>query len=123
MLDEVFNDEYFMGKALDLAIQAAEEGEVPIGAVVVHGKQIIGKGYNQTERLNDVTAHAEMLAITAASDYLNSKYLEECTLYVTIEPCTMCAGAIQAARISRVVFGAWDDKGGASVSLKDRIRG
>ena len=95
MLEEVFSHEYFMGKALDLAIQASEEGEVPIGAVVVHNNKIIGKGYNQTEKLKDVTAHAEMLAITAASDYLNSKYLDECTLYVTIEPCTMCAGAIQ----------------------------
>lgn len=112
MLEEVFNDEYFMGKALDLAIQAAEEGEVPIGAVVVHGKQIIGKGYNQTERLNDVTAHAEMLAITAASDFLNSKYLEECCLYVTVEPCTMCAGAIQWSRLGRLVWGANEPKFG-----------
>ncbi len=112
MLEEVFNDEYFMGKALDLAIQAAEEGEVPIGAVVVHGNKIIGKGYNQTERLKDVTAHAEMLAITAASDYLNSKYLEECTLYVTIEPCTMCAGAIQWSRIGTLVWGAHEPKFG-----------
>ncbi|MFM1792824.1 MAG: hypothetical protein RLZZ252_1178 [Bacteroidota bacterium] len=112
MLEEVFSHEYFMGKALDLAIQASEEGEVPIGAVVVHNNKIIGKGYNQTERLKDVTAHAEMLAITAASDYLNSKYLDECTLYVTIEPCTMCAGAIQWARLGTVVWGANEPKFG-----------
>ncbi len=112
MLEEVFSHEYFMGKALDLAIQASEEGEVPIGAVVVHNNKIIGKGYNQTERLKDVTAHAEMLAITAASDYLNSKYLDECTLYVTIEPCTMCAGAIQWARLGSLVWGANEPKFG-----------
>jgi tRNA(adenine34) deaminase len=112
MLEEVFSHEYFMGKALDLAIQAAEEGEVPIGAVVVHNNKIIGKGYNQTEKLKDVTAHAEMLAMTAASDYLNSKYLDECTLYVTIEPCTMCAGAIQWARLGSLVWGADEPKFG-----------
>jgi tRNA(adenine34) deaminase len=105
-------DEYFMQKALQLADEAAAAGEVPIGAVVVHKGKIIGKGYNQTERLNDVTAHAEMLAITAAASALNSKFLEECTLYVTIEPCLMCAGAIRWARPERVVYGASEPKTG-----------
>ena len=92
---EVSTDEYFMAKALELAMQAYEEEEVPIGALVVHENKIIGKGYNQTERLQDVTAHAEMLAVTAASNSVNGKYLDSCVLYVTIEPCLMCAGAIQ----------------------------
>jgi len=121
MLEEVFTDEYFMGKALDLALQAAEEGEVPIGAVVVHGNQIIGKGYNQTERLQDVTAHAEMLAITAASDYLNSKYLTECTLYITIEPCMMCGGAIKWSRLNRIVWGAAEPKFGYSNQVPELL--
>ena len=107
---EVYSDEYFMTRALDLAMQAFEEQEVPIGAVVVHNNKIIGKGYNQTEKLQDVTAHAEMLAITAASNAVNGKYLDECTLYVTIEPCLMCAGAILQSKISRVVFGAFNPK-------------
>jgi len=107
-------DEYFMQKALQLADEAAAAGEIPIGAVVVHKVKIIAKGYNQTERLNDVTAHAEMLAITAAASALNSKFLEECTLYVTIEPCLMCAGAIRWARPDRVVFGASEPKTGFS---------
>lgn len=107
-------DEYFMQKALQLADEAAAAGEVPIGAVVVHKGKIIGKGYNQTEKLNDVTAHAEMLAITAAASALNSKFLEECTLYVTIEPCLMCAGAIRWARPERVVYGAYEPKTGFS---------
>jgi len=109
---EVYSDEYFMTRALDLAMQAYEEQEVPIGAVVVHNNKIIGKGYNQTEKLQDVTAHAEMLAITAASNAVNGKYLDECTLYVTIEPCLMCAGAIQWSRFSRIVFGAGEPKFG-----------
>ena len=109
---EVYNDEYFMARALDLAMQAYEEQEVPIGAVVVHNNKIIGKGYNQTEKLQDVTAHAEMLAITAASNAVNGKYLDECTLYVTIEPCLMCAGAIQWSRFPRIVFGASEPKFG-----------
>ena len=109
---EVYSDEYFMTRALDLAMQAYEEQEVPIGAVVVHNNKIIGKGYNQTEKLQDVTAHAEMLAITAASNAVNGKYLDECTLYVTIEPCLMCAGAIQWSRFSRIVFGASEPKFG-----------
>ncbi len=109
---ELFSDEYYMGKALQLAQQAFEEDEVPIGAVVVHKQRIIAKGYNQTEKLTDVTAHAEMLAITGAAQYLGSKFLEECTLYITVEPCVMCFGAIQWARPQRVVFGASEPKTG-----------
>lgn len=107
-----FTDEYFMQIALKEAVYAFEEDEVPVGALVVANNKIIGKGYNQTERLKDVTAHAEMLAITAASNYLGSKFLEECTLYVTLEPCLMCAAALRWARIGRLVYGATDDKGG-----------
>lgn len=110
--ESLLNDEYFMQKALQQAEMAYEEGEIPIGAIVVHENKIIGKGYNQTEKLVDVTAHAEMLAITSAEQYLSSKYLNECTLYVTIEPCVMCAGAIQWARFSKVVFGAEEPKSG-----------
>lgn len=109
-----FSDDYFMQKALAEAQKAYDEDEIPIGAVVVYENRIIGKGYNQTERLNDVTAHAEMLAITAAASALNSKFLDECTLYVTIEPCLMCAGAIRWARFHRVVFGAPEPKFGFS---------
>ena len=101
-----------MQKALSEAQKAMDEDEIPIGAVVVYENRIIGKGYNQTEKLNDVTAHAEMLAITAAATYLNSKYLDECTLYVTIEPCLMCAGAIKWARFHKIVFGAEEPKTG-----------
>ncbi len=110
----MLDDEFYMRKALAEALRAADEDEVPIGAVVVHQDRIIGKGYNQTEKLTDVTAHAEMLAITAASQWLNSKWLQECTLYVTIEPCVMCAGAIQWARIGKVVYGAPEPKFGFS---------
>ena len=109
-----FNDDYWMKMALKEANYAYEEDEVPIGAVIVCNNKIIGKGYNQTERLNDVTAHAEMLAITAAANYLGAKFLEECTLYVTIEPCPMCAAALRWARIGRVVYGAADPKAGYS---------
>ena len=111
----IYSHEYFMAKALDLAQQAFEEGEVPVGAVVVTPQnQIIGKGYNQTERLNDVTAHAEMIAITAAANYLDAKYLRECRLYVTLEPCVMCAGAIAWSQADHIIFGANDDKRGYS---------
>ena len=109
-----FSDEYFMEQALQLAAQAAEEGEIPVGALVVCGQRIIGKGHNQTERLHDVTAHAEMMALTAATNYLGAKYLPDCTLYVTLEPCVMCAGAIFWTQIGRVVFGARDEKRGFS---------
>lgn len=107
-----FDDTYFMRKALDEARDAYEEGEIPVGAVVVCGDRIIARAHNQTERLNDVTAHAEMLAITAAAGVLGGKYLIGCTLYVTVEPCTMCAGAIGWAQVPTVVFGARDEKRG-----------
>ena len=111
----VFSHEYFMTKALELAHQAYENDEVPVGALVVaDGKKIIGKGFNQTEQLNDVTAHAEILAITAASNFLGAKYLKNCTLYITLEPCVMCAGAIAWAQIDRVVYAAKDKKKGYS---------
>ncbi|MDP5170205.1 MAG: nucleoside deaminase [Bacteroidia bacterium] len=109
----IHTDEHFMRQALQLAERAAEEGEVPIGAVVVSQFRIIGKGYNQTERLQDPTAHAEMLAITAACEHLRSKYLRDCTLYVTIEPCPMCAGALRWAQLERVVYGAGEEKFGS----------
>jgi len=111
----IFSDEYFMRQALKEASYAFEEDEVPVGAVVVANNRIIGRGYNQTEKLKDVTAHAEMIAITAAANYLGSKFLEDCTLYVTLEPCLMCASAIMWARLDRIVFGAEDKKGGYSL--------
>lgn len=103
-----------MREALKEARQAYELDEVPVGAVIVCQDQIIGRGHNLTERLTDVTAHAEMQAFTAASNYLGAKYLEECTLYVTLEPCVMCAGAAFWTQIGRVVYGASDDKRGYS---------
>lgn len=108
----VFSDEYFMRAALNEARKAFEEDEIPVGAVIVCKNQIIARAYNMTEKLNDVTAHAEMIAYTSASNYLNSKYLTDCTLYVTLEPCTMCAGASYWTQISRIVFGAGDEKRG-----------
>ncbi len=108
----VFSDESFMQKAIQEAEVAAAEGEVPVGAVIVCNNAVIAKAHNQVEKLNDITAHAEILAITAASNYLGSKTLEDCTLYVTLEPCTMCGGAIKWARLGRVVYGASDDKAG-----------
>ncbi|GAB3247423.1 nucleoside deaminase [Larkinella harenae] len=110
----MLNDDYFMGIALDQAENAFEEGEIPVGAVIVCRNRIIAKGYNQTERLTDVTAHAELLALTAAEQYLGSKYLPDCTLYVTLEPCVMCAGALFWAQIGRIVIGAPDPKRGFS---------
>ncbi len=107
------NHEYWMQVAFREAEKAYHEGEVPIGAIVVFDNQVIGKGYNLTERLQDPTAHAEMLAITAAADHLGSRRLLDCTLYVTLEPCAMCAGAIVLARIPNLVFGASDPKAGA----------
>ena len=107
-----FDDEYFMKQALAEARVAASEGEVPVGAVVVAGDRIIARAHNQTERLNDPTAHAEMLAITAAVGALGAKYLTDCSLYVTVEPCVMCAGAIGWSQLRRVVFGASDKKRG-----------
>ena len=111
---DLLGDDYFMSKALQLAERAFEEDEVPIGAVVVHNQKIIGKGYNQTEKLTDVTAHAEMIAITSASEFMGSKFLNECTLYVTVEPCVMCFGAIEWSRIGKVVSGANEPKSGYS---------
>lgn len=109
------NDEYFMRSALKEAQDALMEDEVPVGAVVVTNGQIIGKGHNRTQVLHDVTAHAEMQAITAASNYLGAKYLNDCTLYVTLEPCVMCAGALAWAQIGRVVYAASDPKKGYSL--------
>lgn len=107
-----FNDEYFMSIALKEAELAFKEGEIPVGAIVTCNDQIIARSHNLTERLNDVTAHAEIQAITAAAEYLNSKYLKECTLYVTLEPCIMCAGALAWSQIPNIVIGASDDKKG-----------
>jgi tRNA(adenine34) deaminase len=109
-----YDDTYFMQKAYDLALCALEEEEVPVGAVIVCKDKIIASAYNQTEKLNDPTAHAEMQAITCATDAIGGKYLNECTLYVTLEPCVMCAGALYWSQIGRVVYGAKDEKRGAS---------
>lgn len=109
---EIYTDEYFMREALKEAQIAFDEDEVPIGAVIVVNKKIIGRGHNLTERLTDVTAHAEIQAITAASSYLGAKYLTDCTLYVTVEPCPMCAGALFWSQIKRVVYAAEDPKRG-----------
>lgn len=109
---ELYSDEYFMNEALKEARKAYEADEVPVGAVVVANNRIIARAHNYTEHLNDVTAHAEMQAITAAATALGGKYLVDCTLYVTLEPCVMCAGALQWAQISRIVYGATDIKRG-----------
>ncbi|QWX83817.1 nucleoside deaminase [Cellulophaga sp. HaHaR_3_176] len=111
---EPFDDTYFMKKALQEAEFAYEAGEVPVGAVIVVQNRIIARAHNLTERLNDVTAHAEMQAITAAANFLGGKYLKDCTLYVTLEPCQMCAGALYWSQISRVVYGAKDDERGCA---------
>ncbi|HLV40984.1 MAG TPA: nucleoside deaminase, partial [Brumimicrobium sp.] len=108
-----FDDEYFMRKALEEAEKAYALDEVPIGAVIVANNVIIAKGHNLTEQLNDVTAHAEMQSITAAAENIGGKYLKKCTMYVTLEPCTMCAGALNWSQISKVVYGARDEKRGA----------
>lgn len=105
-------DERYMMQAIDEARAALAEGEIPIGAVVVANGMVIGRGHNLTEKLHDVTAHAEMQAITAAAEYLGGKYLDRCTLYVTVEPCIMCAGAIGWSQLGRIVFGASDPKRG-----------
>lgn len=106
------DDTFYMRQALQEAKKAFDRGEVPVGAVVVCHERIIVRSHNLTETLNDVTAHAEMQAITAAANYLGGKYLAECTLYVTVEPCVMCAGAIAWAQMGRLVFGAADEKRG-----------
>lgn len=115
---EIFTDEYFMNEALKEARYAFEDGEVPVGAVVVAQNKIIGRGHNQTEKLTDATAHAEMLAITAASNFLGAKYLTDCTLYVTLEPCVMCAGAMNWAQLTKLVYGASDELRGFSMIEK-----
>jgi len=107
-----FSDEYFMQLALKEAKEAYLKDEIPVGAIIVSNNQIIAKAHNLTETLNDVTAHAEMLAITSASETLGGKYLTNCTLYITLEPCVMCAGAIQWSQLSRIVFGAPDPQRG-----------
>ena len=113
-MSTIFNDEYFMKQALCEAEAAFAEGEVPVGAVIVCNNRIIARAHNQTETLNDPTAHAEMLAITAATNVLGAKYLKDCTLFVTVEPCIMCAGAIGWSQVSRIVYGASDEKRGFS---------
>ena len=110
--NQLKEDERWMKRALDEAMIAMEQGEIPIGAVIVSHNKLIASAHNLTETLTDVTAHAEMQAITAAANSLGGKYLTDCTLYVTVEPCTMCAGAIGWAQIGRIVFGAYDTKRG-----------
>ncbi len=113
-MDFKLDDTYFMKKALQEAEAAYEQGEVPIGAVIVVQDRIIARAHNLTERLNDVTAHAEMQAITAAANFLGGKYLHNCTLYVTLEPCQMCAGALYWSQIPKIVFAAYDPQRGFS---------
>ena len=111
-------DEFFMRLALEEARLAYEEGEVPIGAVLVHRDRVVSRAHNQTERLSDPTAHAEVLCVSAASSHLDMKYLPECRLYVTIEPCAMCAGAIRWSRVAEVIYGASEEKFGYHVYSK-----
>ena len=117
--DSILNDEYFMRLALAEAKKAADLDEVPIGAVIVAGGIVIARAHNLVEKLKDVTAHAEMMAFTAASEYLGGKFLTDCTLYVTLEPCPMCAGASYWTRVKRLVFGAYDAKRGYSLLSDD----
>jgi len=112
---DLYTDEYFMREALKEARKAFDIGEVPVGAVVVCQNRIIARAHNQTEKLTDATAHAEMLAVTAAANYLGSKYLSECTLFVTLEPCVMCAGALHWVQLQKLVFGATDIQRGYSL--------
>lgn len=116
----LYDDIYFMKRALQEAEAAYEKGEIPIGAVVVINNQIIARGHNLTETLNDVTAHAEMQAITAAANFLGGKYLIDCTIYVTIEPCQMCAGALFWSQISKIVYGARDEQRGC-IALNTKL--
>jgi tRNA(adenine34) deaminase len=111
-MEDVFSDEYFMKKALQEAKVAFEKGEIPVGAIIVVDNRIIARSHNLTELLNDVTAHAEMQAITAAADFLGGKYLKKCKMYVTLEPCQMCAGALYWSQIDTIVFGATDKSRG-----------
>jgi tRNA(adenine34) deaminase len=117
----VFTDEHFMREALKEAQKSFDSDEVPVGAVVVCDNKIIARAHNLTERLNDVTAHAEMQVITAAANFLNGKYLNECTLYVTLEPCLMCAGAIAWAQLGKLVVGASDNKRGYKLLNKKNV--
>lgn len=112
IMENIFTDDYFMKKALQEAEMAFEKGEIPVGAVIVVDNKVIARSHNLTELLNDVTAHAEMQSITAAANFLGGKYLKNCTLYVTLEPCQMCAGALYWSQISKVVFGARDEQRG-----------
>jgi len=106
------NDEYYMKQALREAQKAFDEGEVPVGAIVVMNNKIIARGYNQVEKLNDATAHAEIIALTSAFNYIGAKYLPDADLYVTVEPCLMCAGALFWSKVNRIVWGASDEKNG-----------
>ncbi|MBO6607765.1 nucleoside deaminase [Psychroserpens sp.] len=119
-MENPFDDSYFMKKALQEAEDAFEKGEIPVGAVVVIDDRVIARAHNLTELLNDVTAHAEMQAITAAANFLGGKYLVNCTLYVTLEPCQMCAGALYWSQISRIVYGARDEERGC-INLKTKL--
>ncbi|WP_242131774.1 nucleoside deaminase [Aestuariivivens marinum] len=119
-MENIFDDTYFMNKALQEAELAFDRGEIPVGAVIVIDNKIIARGHNLTETLNDVTAHAEMQAITAAANFLGGKYLHNCTLYVTLEPCQMCAGALYWSQISKIVYGARDLERGC-IHLKTKL--
>lgn len=116
---KIYSDEYFMNEALKEAERAREEQEIPVGAVIVADKRIIARAHNQTEILQDATAHAEMIAITAAANNIGAKYLNQCTLFVTIEPCTMCASASAWAQLGRIVYGAGDPKAGYGRIIQD----
>jgi tRNA(adenine34) deaminase len=118
---ELYTDQYFMKEALKEAKKARLAGEVPVGAVVVSNNNIIARAHNQTQLLNDVTAHAEIIAITSASNALGSKYLDDCILYVTLEPCNMCAGALYWSQIGKVVYGASDDQRGFMRNGKEML--
>jgi tRNA(adenine34) deaminase len=119
-MENSFDDTYFMKKALQEAELAYEKGEIPIGAIIVIDNRIIARAHNLTEKLNDVTAHAEMQAITSAANFLGGKYLINCTLYVTLEPCQMCAGALYWSQISKIVYGARDEVRGC-LNLKTKL--
>jgi tRNA(adenine34) deaminase len=121
MMYPLFSDEYFMNEALKEANKAFEKQEIPVGAIIVAEKRIVARAHNQTEALSDVTAHAEMLAITSAANSLGAKYLNQCTLYVTLEPCVMCASASSWAQLERIVYGAPDPKAGYSRIIQDII--
>ncbi len=112
---DLYTDEYFMREAIKEAVKAFDAGEIPVGAVVRCQNKIIARTHNQTEKLTDATAHAEMLAVTSAANYLGSKYLDECTLYVTLEPCVMCAGALHWSQLQKLVYGASDMQRGYSL--------